>query len=113
GLALNNARAVIEAMLNQQSEFMRTPKYGIERKSQTWRSSRYTSLKTLLPLIELAFALYFTLVVIEAVMDRQYLSVPFLMLFQFGFAYVALSSIAQSLPRVAFAEREPSEPLPA
>src|SRR4030088_2225816 len=35
GLSLNNARAVLEAVFNHRSDFARTPKYGIERKSQT------------------------------------------------------------------------------
>src|SRR5205807_7191682 len=34
GLSLNNARAVLEALFNHKSDFTRTPKYGIERKSQ-------------------------------------------------------------------------------
>ena len=33
GLSLNNARAVLEAVFNHKSDFARTPKYGIERKS--------------------------------------------------------------------------------
>ncbi|MEI8341352.1 MAG: cellulose synthase family protein [Verrucomicrobiota bacterium] len=100
GMALNNARAVLEAVFNQQSEFTRTPKYGIERNSQQWRSSRYLPLKSLLPFLELAFAIYFTRFVIYAIIARNYLSVPFLILFQAGFAYVAFCSIAQWLPRI-------------
>ena len=38
GLSLNNAQAVVEAIVNHKSDFTRTPKYGIERKSQPWRS---------------------------------------------------------------------------
>ena len=49
GLSLNNARAVLEAVFNHQSDFTRTPKYGIERKSQPWRSCKYMPLKSLLP----------------------------------------------------------------
>jgi len=98
GMALNNARAVLEAVFNRQSEFKRTPKYGIERKSQTWRSARYSPLKSLLPFLELAFAIYFTRFVVYAILARNYLSVPFLILFQAGFAYVACASMAQWLP---------------
>ncbi|HXM25998.1 MAG TPA: cellulose synthase family protein, partial [Chthoniobacterales bacterium] len=60
GLSLNNARAVLEAMINHKSDFTRTPKYGIERKSQSWRSCKYRPLKSALPLAELAFAIYFS-----------------------------------------------------
>src|SRR5207237_2520181 len=34
GLSLNNARAVLEALINHTSDFKRTTKYGIERMSQ-------------------------------------------------------------------------------
>jgi hypothetical protein len=111
GLAINNARAVLEALFNHSSEFTRTPKYGIVKKSQSWRASRYTALKTALPLIELGFAGYFTIVLILAVMTSQWASVPFLLLFQGGFAYVGMASIAQWRPRVAEPAREPAEAL--
>ncbi len=93
GLSLNNARAVLEAVFNQKSDFKRTPKYGIEHKSQPWRSCKYMPLKSLLPIAEMAFALYFTYFVWFALIHRQFLSVPFLLMFQGGFFYVALSSL--------------------
>jgi hypothetical protein len=93
GLSLNNARAVVEAMINHKSDFTRTPKYGIERKSQQWRSCKYRPLKSALPLAELAFAIYFTYFVVYAIMHRQFFSVPFLVMFQGGFLYVCLSSL--------------------
>ena len=106
GLALNNARAVLEAVFNQESPFMRTPKYGIEKKNQSWRRSRYTSIKTLLPFAELLFACYFAYVFAMAAIKGQYFSLPFLMLFLGGFAWVSFSSIAQSLPSFAPARAE-------
>jgi hypothetical protein len=115
GLAINNARAVLEALFNHTSEFTRTPKYGIVRrtKSQSWRSSRYSALKTALPLIELGFAAYFTTVLIEAMFRNQWGSVPFLLLFQGGFTYVGLASIAQWRPRTPEAAPEPEDAVPA
>jgi hypothetical protein len=114
GLAINNARAVLEALFNHSSDFTRTPKYGIVRKNQSWRDSRYSALKTALPLIELGFAAYFTMVLLEAMLLSQWGSVPFLLLFQGGFTYVGLSSIAQWRPGAPEPEREEAEePLPA
>src|ERR1051325_1655691 len=92
GLSLNNARAVLEALINHKSDFTRTPKYGIERKSQPWRTCKYRPLKSALPLAELAFAIYFSYFVVYAIMHRQFFSVPFLLMFQGGFLYVCLSS---------------------
>ncbi|MEP7078094.1 MAG: glycosyl transferase family 2, partial [Chthoniobacterales bacterium] len=99
GLSLNNARAVLEAVFNHQSDFARTPKYGIERKSQPWRKCKYMPLKSLLPLAEMAFALYFSYFVWFAIQHGQFLSVPFLVMFQIGFLYVSISSLAQWWPK--------------
>jgi cellulose synthase/poly-beta-1,6-N-acetylglucosamine synthase-like glycosyltransferase len=107
GLSINNARGVLEAVFNHKSEFKRTPKYGIEKKSQAWRSCRYMPLKSLLPLIEVGFAIYFSYFVYYAFAHRQYLTLPFLVLFQVGFLYVALCSLAQWLPRFNFAGTRP------
>jgi cellulose synthase/poly-beta-1,6-N-acetylglucosamine synthase-like glycosyltransferase len=99
GLSLNNARAVLEAVFNHKSDFARTPKYGIERKSQPWRDLKYMPLKSLLPLAEIGFAIYFTYFVCFALVHRQYLSVPFLLMFQGGFLYVSICSLVQWWPR--------------
>jgi len=109
GLAINNARAVLEALFNHASEFTRTPKYGIVKRNQSWRSSRYSALKTAIPIIELSFAAYFSMVLLIAILRNQWGSVPFLLLFQGGFTYVGLASIAQWRPRAAEVEPEPAE----
>ena len=102
GLSINNARAVLEAVFNHQSEFKRTPKYGIENKSQRWRSCRYRPLKSFLPLVEIGFALYFSYFVYSAFAHGHYWTLPFLVMFQCGFLYVALSSLARWWPRIYF-----------
>ncbi|MEP6698399.1 MAG: cellulose synthase family protein [Verrucomicrobiota bacterium] len=113
GLSLNNARAVLEAVFNHQSDFARTPKYGIEHRSQSWRACKYMPLKSLLPIAEMAFALYFTYFVWFAIDHGQYLSVPFLVMFQIGFFYVSLSSIGQWFPRMALAAPRAEVTIPA
>src|SRR2546426_11914397 len=97
GLSLNNARAVLEAVFNHKSDFTRTPKYGIERKAQPWRNCRYMPLKSVLPAAEMFFAFYFSYFVWYAIEHGQFLSVPCLLMFQFGFLYVSFCSIIQSL----------------
>src|SRR3954468_15445477 len=100
GLSINNARAVLEAVFNHQSGFARTPKYGIERKSQPWRSCRYMPLKSLLTISDTAFAIYFSYFLWFAITHHQYISVPFLAMFQIGFFYVSVSSFSQWMPRL-------------
>ncbi|MBV9491710.1 MAG: glycosyltransferase family 2 protein [Verrucomicrobia bacterium] len=106
GLSINNARAVIEAVFNRRSDFTRTPKYGIQSKGDQWRNNRYSALRTLIPIVELLFAIYFTYFVFNAFQNREFLSVPFLMLFQGGFAYVAISSILQRIGRSSLGSRD-------
>ena len=113
GLSLNNARAVLEALLNHKSDFTRTPKYGIERKSQPWRSCKYRPLKSILPIAELGFAIYFSYFVWFAIIHRQFLSVPFLLMFQGGFFYVALSSLAPWRPKFSFGSSRAAAVIPA
>jgi cellulose synthase/poly-beta-1,6-N-acetylglucosamine synthase-like glycosyltransferase len=113
GLSLNNARAVLEALFNHKSDFTRTPKYGIEHKSQPWRACKYRPLKSALPIAELAFAIYFSYFVWFAIAHRQFLSVPFLLMFQSGFLYVALSSLMPWWPRINFGGSRAAATIPA
>jgi len=111
GLSINNARAVLEAIFDHKSEFKRTPKYGIVHKSQSWRSCRYMPLKSLLPVLEIGFGLYFSYFVYYACTRNQYFTLPFLLMFQVGFFYVALSSLGQWWPRFSLpAPREVAFP---
>src|SRR5438445_2328935 len=113
GLSLNNARAVLEAIFNHKSDFTRTPKYGIERKSQAWRSCKYRPLKSALPIAELAFAIYFSYFVWFAIAHRQFLSVPFLLMFHGGFFYVSLSSLLPWSPTFTFRASRSASLIPA
>src|SRR5687768_16328727 len=95
GLCVNNTRAVLEAMFGKQSEFARTPKYGIERDSDEWVGKKYHQSVGVQPIIELGLGLYFTGTVYYALANQIYGTLPFLMLFQIGFLYTGLLSILQ------------------
>ncbi len=96
GLAINNAKAVVEALLSQESGFTRTPKTGSEGKESLGSVKRgYRGKKTLMPLVELGFGVYFTGALWFAVDAGIWTSVPFLVLFQVGFLYVGLMSLFQ------------------
>ena len=95
GLAVNNTKAVFEAMLNKESEFARTPKYHIENNSDEWIGKKYRQSFVVQPVIELALGLYFTATVFYALANGIYGTLPFLVLFQVGFLYTGLLSIIQ------------------
>jgi len=95
GLCVNNTRAVLEAIFGKQSEFARTPKYGIERSSDEWVGKKYHQSVGIQPMIELALGLYFSATVFYALVNQIYGTLPFLVLFQVGFLYMGLLSIFQ------------------
>src|SRR5438270_2674420 len=95
GLCVNNTRAVVEALLNKQTEFARTPKYRIEADSDDFVGKKYRQSVAVQPLIELALGLYFTATVFYALANQIYGTLPFLVLFQIGFLYTGLLSIVQ------------------
>ncbi|PYR61497.1 MAG: glycosyl transferase family 2 [Acidobacteria bacterium] len=95
GLCVNNSRAVLEAIFGKETEFARTPKYGIERESDEWVGKKYHQSVGVQPLIELGLGLYFTGTVFYALANQIYGTLPFLMLFQIGFLYTGLLSIFQ------------------
>jgi hypothetical protein len=95
GLSVNNARAVLEGLFGKESEFVRTPKYGIENGADEWVSKKYRQWVLLQPLVELGLGLYFTATVFYALANGIYGTVPFLVMFQFGFLYTGLMSVVQ------------------
>jgi cellulose synthase/poly-beta-1,6-N-acetylglucosamine synthase-like glycosyltransferase len=95
GLAVNNARAVFEAIMGKQSEFARTPKYRIEQQSDEWVGKKYRQASLVQPMVEVSLGLYFTFTVFYALSNRIYGTLPFLILFQIGFLYTGLLSLVQ------------------
>ena len=97
GLAFSNARAVLEALFGIKSDFVRTPKYQVEKnKDETWKRKKYKRKRGLLPLLELSFSIYFLLAMLYAAHMRMWGTVPFLLLFFFGFGYMGVMSFVQS-----------------
>jgi len=95
GLCVNQTRAVLEALLGRETEFVRTPKHGIRLKLESWSSKKYRAAKSITPFIELAMALYFAVAMGAALQNGHYLSMPFLALFLCGFGYVGCVSLWQ------------------
>ena len=99
GMAVNNGRAVLEAILKQESPFVRTPKYGItDRQAAPKARKGYKSMKSMALGLEILMALYFSTVFIYACLKNYWSSVPFLLLFAMGFWYVAWGSLPQVFP---------------
>ncbi len=97
GLSVNQARAVVEALVGHQTVFTRTPKSGVKGGGSPAPRRRYRVAVSLQPLLELALAAYFTLAVVWVIDRGVWYSLPFLVLFQAGFAYVGLTSALEGM----------------
>ena len=98
GLSVRNAAGVLEALVGIQSEFVRTPKYNIEGQGQArgdWSQKKYKKSAGWMPFAEVFLGLYFLCTVGYAIQNENYATVPFLLLFVWGYLYTGLMSLAQ------------------
>jgi cellulose synthase/poly-beta-1,6-N-acetylglucosamine synthase-like glycosyltransferase len=95
-LTLNNTRAVMEALFNVQSGFVRTPKYAIEGTSQKRMVvKKYKRRSGMLPYLELACGTYFLYICWFAIETNNYLTLPFLSLFVGGYYWAGIATLWQ------------------
>lgn len=95
GLAVNNTKAVFEALFRRPSEFTRTAKYNIARRGDLWQNKKYRNSFSVVSFVELFFGVYFSLAVLYALSEGLWMSLYCLILFQFGFLYVGILSLTQ------------------
>jgi cellulose synthase/poly-beta-1,6-N-acetylglucosamine synthase-like glycosyltransferase len=116
GLSVRNSLAVIEALIGVKSEFVRTPKYRVEAQKQdagAWTRRKYRKRAGWMAVAELFLGMYFAVSVAYAIQNENYATVPFLLLFVWGYSYTGILSLAQTyLERFRFSV-EPGEVRPA
>jgi cellulose synthase/poly-beta-1,6-N-acetylglucosamine synthase-like glycosyltransferase len=96
GLSARNAQGVLEAIVGKKSEFARTPKFKIEGKSGTFAAKKYRNKSGWMPYFEIGLGLYFSLAILYAITNENYATVPFLLLFVWGYLYTGFMSLSQS-----------------
>jgi cellulose synthase/poly-beta-1,6-N-acetylglucosamine synthase-like glycosyltransferase len=96
GISVRNAQAVIEAIIGKKSEFARTPKFKIEGKQGTFAKKSYKNKAGWMPYAEILLGVYFALTVVYAVLNENYATVPFLLLFVWGYLYTGFMSLGQT-----------------
>ncbi|HKS67276.1 MAG TPA: cellulose synthase family protein [Candidatus Acidoferrales bacterium] len=98
GLSVRNAFAVIEALFGVQSEFARTPKYRVESgvQNRVWTRKNYRKRAGWMPWVEVGLGLYFAAAVIYAAENQNYATLPFLVLFVWGYLYTGFMSLGQT-----------------
>ena len=101
GIALSNTKAILEALCHMQGTFVRTPKFGIERPTDTWVGKRDRAAFPWLSLGELGLAIYSGYGGYLALRQEAYLLLPFLLLYTLGFAAVAGLSLYEGFQTVS------------
>jgi len=99
GLSVRNAFAVIEAIVGKKSEFVRTPKYRVEadgKNRNAWVKKKYIKSAGLMPYLEISLGIYFAAAVVYAIQMENYATVPFFILFVWGYLYTGVMSLAQT-----------------
>jgi len=94
GFAVNNSRAVLEGLFKKKSEFVRTPKYSIKDKKDSWTDKKYVPMKiSSTVVIEIVLAIYCLFGVASSLYFLEIAAVPFQLLFFLGFTFVSVMSL--------------------
>ncbi len=100
GLAVNNGRAVLEALMGHVTEFVRTPKTGdiTENSSATdqhlKKTSGYFAVQSIwADTLEVIIGTFYLGYLMIAIHNQYWIVVPFLSLFTIGFYYTGLQSL--------------------
>lgn len=100
GLAINNSKAVFEALINKKTAFVRTPKFKIVDNKDDWKKKKYNSKKIGgVVFIELGLALYYLVGIGISVYYLEIAAIPFQLLFLMGFGTVGYMSLKHSLSK--------------
>jgi cellulose synthase/poly-beta-1,6-N-acetylglucosamine synthase-like glycosyltransferase len=96
GIAPNNARAIIEGLLDRSSEFRRTPKFRVEQRQDQWADKVYVLRVSTDILLDLFFTLYALVTMAAAWWRQEVWFLPFLALYAGGFGLVTGTSLWQN-----------------
>jgi cellulose synthase/poly-beta-1,6-N-acetylglucosamine synthase-like glycosyltransferase len=96
GLAVNNTKAVFEAIIGKKTPFTRTPKDGIIGNKVNLDAKKYFTKKIdSVVFFELLFALYFIISIGVSAYYLEIAAIPFQLLFLAGFGIVGFMSLKQ------------------
>lgn len=98
GFAVNNTKAVLEALVNKKTGFARTPKEGIVGTVAKPKVKKYGQKKISITVIfEILLALYFVAGIGVSVYFLEIAAIPFQLMFLIGFGCVGYMSLRHSL----------------
>jgi len=109
GFSINNTKAIFQALINKKTEFVRTPKYLIVNKKDSWAGKKYSHKKRTLTfsvILESIIAIYSFAGVCISIVTLQISALPFQLMFTFGFGLVAYLSIKHVIESNRKAEKQ-------
>ncbi|MEO1483839.1 MAG: glycosyltransferase [Myxococcota bacterium] len=92
GLAVNNSKAVLEALFKRKSAFARTPKWG----GRSAIDASYLLKGQGQALVELVLGIYLAVATVFAAVAWRFVALPFMLLFTAGFFILAWGSLRPS-----------------
>jgi len=95
GLTIINTRAVLEALFGVETAFARTPKYAIGDRPVNLEVKKYRRRSGWLPYAEIAVGAYFVGMIVFAIQTYNFFSIPFLLLFVFGYLWAGFVTLYQ------------------
>jgi hypothetical protein len=100
GLSLFNGIGVLEGYIGKKSAFIRTPKFNIINRNQSWSGKKYLANKVS-PVTwgEGLLFVYFGFCTWKVIEWKSYLSLPFFTMLCFGFGFVFFSSLYHIVKR--------------
>jgi glycosyltransferase involved in cell wall biosynthesis len=113
GISVNNTIAVFDAILSKKNEFLRTPKFGVVKRSDRWRDKDYVLPFNRTTLLEIFFSLYGCLSAYICIYSGSISFLPIILLQTIGLIYVTYLSIVDSrkkLPTMSKGRREITRP---
>jgi len=99
GVAINNTKAVLEALLNIKSDFIRTPKYGIVKKGKKSMEKNYNLPTKLMFISEIALSIYCFIGFMHYANKNEFIFAPFLLMYTIGFFYVGVTTVVQEFKK--------------
>jgi hypothetical protein len=96
GMSVNNTVAVFDAVLGKKNEFLRTPKYGIIKKTDDWKDKAYNLPFTKTTLLEIFFGVYGLLGILISIFTNNPIFAPIIGIQTIGFFYISYLSLSHS-----------------
>lgn len=99
GIAINNTKAFLEAIIGKKSAFIRTPKLRLEsKKDRVKERARYNTVKIdKTAILEFLMGIYILVAMFIAIEVEKYFVVPFLWLYASGFFYISYHTVNDAI----------------